>query len=34
MRWDDPALSIQWPAPVEVMSKKDQAWPLLERQGG
>jgi len=34
MRWDDSALSLRWPLPVEVISKKDQAWPVLERRGG
>ncbi len=27
IRWDDPALGIRWPAPVEVISDKDAAWP-------
>lgn len=30
LRWDDPALAIEWPVPVEVISQKDAAWPLLE----
>ena len=29
MRYDDPALGIRWPAPVEVISEKDAAWPLV-----
>lgn len=29
LRWDDPALGIEWPVPVEVISAKDAAWPLL-----
>ncbi|MGF1509247.1 MAG: dTDP-4-dehydrorhamnose 3,5-epimerase [Myxococcota bacterium] len=28
LRYDDPALSIQWPLPVSVISDKDAAWPL------
>jgi dTDP-4-dehydrorhamnose 3,5-epimerase len=27
IRWDDPALAIDWPAPVEVISDKDASWP-------
>lgn len=30
LRWDDPAIGIDWPAPVAVLSDKDAAWPLLE----
>ncbi|MEX2981307.1 dTDP-4-dehydrorhamnose 3,5-epimerase [Streptomyces sp. C36] len=29
LRWDDPALGVEWPAPVEVVSAKDAGWPLL-----
>lgn len=29
LRYDDPALDIQWPLPVTVISEKDQNWPLL-----
>lgn len=29
-RFDDPALAIQWPAPVVVVSEKDRSWPLLQ----
>ncbi len=29
LRWDDPVLGIEWPIPVEVISAKDAAWPLL-----
>lgn len=29
MRHDDPALGIEWPIPVEVISEKDAAWPPL-----
>jgi dTDP-4-dehydrorhamnose 3,5-epimerase len=27
LRFDDPALGIDWPRPVTVMSEKDQSWP-------
>jgi dTDP-4-dehydrorhamnose 3,5-epimerase len=27
IRWNDPAFNIQWPAPVQVISAKDAAWP-------
>jgi dTDP-4-dehydrorhamnose 3,5-epimerase len=30
LRYDDPALGIDWPGPVRVVSDKDRAWPLLE----
>lgn len=30
LRWNDPALSIRWPLPVEVISPKDQSWPLID----
>jgi dTDP-4-dehydrorhamnose 3,5-epimerase len=29
VRFDDPALGIDWPLPVGVVSAKDRAWPLL-----
>lgn len=29
LRHDDPALGIEWPAPVSVISEKDASWPLL-----
>jgi dTDP-4-dehydrorhamnose 3,5-epimerase len=29
IRYDDPALAIQWPLPVSVISEQDQNWPLL-----
>ena len=29
LRYDDPALNIQWPMPVEIVSEKDAQWPLL-----
>lgn len=28
-RYDDPALKIEWPVPVTVISEKDRSWPLL-----
>lgn len=31
VRWDDPALAIAWPRPVEVVSPKDAAWPTIDR---
>lgn len=27
IRWDDPVFSINWPAPVTVISAKDKGWP-------
>ncbi|HWT25905.1 MAG TPA: dTDP-4-dehydrorhamnose 3,5-epimerase [Solirubrobacteraceae bacterium] len=32
LRHDDPALGIEWPLPVTVVSDKDRAWPLLEER--
>lgn len=29
VRYDDPALAIRWPAPVQVVSERDRGWPLL-----
>jgi dTDP-4-dehydrorhamnose 3,5-epimerase len=29
LRWDDPALSIEWPLPVTVISQRDTEHPLL-----
>ncbi|WP_243795009.1 dTDP-4-dehydrorhamnose 3,5-epimerase [Saccharopolyspora gloriosae] len=29
LRWDDPALDIDWPVEVELVSAKDARWPLL-----
>ena len=29
LRWNDPALGIEWPLPVSELSPKDAAWPLL-----
>jgi dTDP-4-dehydrorhamnose 3,5-epimerase len=30
VRFDDPALAIEWPLPVSVISAKDACWPLLD----
>ena len=30
IRWDDPAIGIDWPIPVMVMSAKDKSWPIYE----
>ena len=30
VRYDDPALGIEWPLPVTEMSDKDRNWPLLD----
>jgi dTDP-4-dehydrorhamnose 3,5-epimerase len=30
LRYDDPALGIEWPRDVTTISAKDAAWPLLE----
>ena len=27
LRWNDPALGLEWPAPVQVISDKDAHWP-------
>jgi dTDP-4-dehydrorhamnose 3,5-epimerase len=32
LRYDDPALGIEWPASVEVISEKDRSWPSFEPQ--
>jgi dTDP-4-dehydrorhamnose 3,5-epimerase len=29
VRYDDPALGVEWPIPVEVVSEQDRTWPLL-----
>ena len=29
VRWDDPALGVEWPSAPLVISDKDRAWPLL-----
>ena len=33
LRFDDPAIGIQWPMAVTDHSDKDGKWPLVERQG-
>jgi dTDP-4-dehydrorhamnose 3,5-epimerase len=32
-RYDDPALGIDWPIEVQVVSDQDRAWPLLNGAG-
>jgi dTDP-4-dehydrorhamnose 3,5-epimerase len=32
LRYDDPALGLSWPLPIEVISEKDLAWASLEEQ--
>ncbi len=32
LRYDDPALGIEWPLPVSVISEKDGSWPAFESQ--
>jgi dTDP-4-dehydrorhamnose 3,5-epimerase len=34
VRYDDPAIGIEWPLPVTVISDKDARWPLLEAREG
>lgn len=31
LRYDDPALGIEWPLEPSIVSEKDRGWPLLER---
>jgi dTDP-4-dehydrorhamnose 3,5-epimerase len=31
LRYDDPALAINWPLPITRISDQDRAWPLIER---
>lgn len=31
IRWDDPAIGVEWPSPVEHLSDKDKAWADFER---
>lgn len=33
IRFDDPAVGIDWPLPVTEISDKDAAWPYLEKGG-
>jgi dTDP-4-dehydrorhamnose 3,5-epimerase len=30
VRFDDPALGIDWPEPIRVISERDRQWPLLK----
>ncbi len=32
-RWNDPAFSIKWPAVPEIISDKDNTWPLIGDEG-
>ena len=32
LRWDDPAIRIEWPMAPVVVSPKDQSWPDFDRQ--
>ncbi len=32
LRYDDPALGIEWPVPIRVINDKDRSWPDFERQ--
>ncbi|MBO9650486.1 MAG: dTDP-4-dehydrorhamnose 3,5-epimerase [Variovorax sp.] len=34
LRFNDPALGIEWPSDPTVISAKDEAWPLLDPAGG
>jgi len=27
VRWDDPAIRVEWPLPVSIISTRDQSWP-------
>lgn len=31
IRWNDPAIGVQWPLEPTVVSDKDQSWPLLDK---
>ncbi len=31
IRYNDPALGIQWPIEVKIVSEKDARWPLIEK---
>jgi dTDP-4-dehydrorhamnose 3,5-epimerase len=33
VRYDDPAIGIEWPLPVASVSDKDMQWPLLSSAG-
>ncbi|MFY0992450.1 dTDP-4-dehydrorhamnose 3,5-epimerase [Halomonas sp. C05BenzN] len=32
LRYDDAALDIHWPIPVQVISSKDESWPLIRNR--
>jgi len=32
VRFDDPAVAVQWPLPVSVISEQDKSWPLLSER--
>lgn len=32
VRYDDPALAIEWPLPVTLISAQDKSWPLLDER--
>lgn len=32
VRFDDPAIGIQWPVPVTVVSEPDRGWPLFNNE--
>ena len=34
LRYDDPALGIEWPRSIDVISEQDRAWPLLDGGDG
>jgi dTDP-4-dehydrorhamnose 3,5-epimerase len=34
IRWNDPALAIDWPSAPTVVSARDAAYPLLDVPGG
>ena len=31
IRWNDPAIGVEWPLEPTVVSDKDQSWPLLDK---
>lgn len=33
LRYDDPALGIEWPLPVACLSERDRSWPYLDSPG-
>lgn len=34
LRYDDPAIGIEWPLPVTALSGQDRQWPLMEEHHG